>query len=76
MFNIMEDLLNIASQNLNSEQKNILSKSLIDNISNNKDFLYKIHDKLKDENSLFVVSSDFLNRIINIKKKIEVKNES
>ena len=73
---ILENTLNIAQQILNNEQKNILSKALTDNLSNNKELLYKIYNNLNDDNSLFIVSGDFLNRINNIKKKIEVSDES
>lgn len=73
---IIVNTLNIAQQILNKEQKNIISKALTDNLSNDKDMLYKIYNKLNDDNSLFIVSGDFLNRIDNIKKKIEVNNES
>lgn len=74
--NIFERLLDVAQQILNNEQKNSLSKSLTDVVSNENEFLCKIYGKLTDENSLLIISQNFLCRINNIKKKIEVKNES
>lgn len=73
---IVENVLNIAQQVLNSEQKNILSKSLTDKLFNDKILLYNIYQKLKDDNSLFIISENFLNRVNSIKKKIEVFDES
>lgn len=68
---IMFNLFKIAKK-LPLKNKNELSKSLTDVYSCDKEFLYKIHDNLADDNSLQLTANGFLNRIKIVKSRIEV----
>ena len=59
-------------KDLSYEQKNQLTGSLTKNIKFTKQQLINMHNNLKDENSLLLVTKDFASRMNKIKEKFEV----